>query len=65
MYRCVRGTNAVEGYHFHLKMLIAQSCTSPARQFAEVFQLQVLCNLFQVFVCTLITCHSPTHKVEC
>ena len=29
MYRCVRGTNAVEGYHFHLKMLIAQSCTSP------------------------------------
>lgn len=29
MYRCIRGTSPLEGYHHHLRMLVAQSCVSP------------------------------------
>ena len=28
-YRCIRGTSPIEGYHHHLRMLVAQSCISP------------------------------------
>ena len=29
IYRCIRGTSPLEGYHHHLRMLIAQSVMSP------------------------------------
>lgn len=28
-YRCNRGTSPLEGYHHHLRLIIAQSCLSP------------------------------------
>ena len=28
-YRCIRGTSPLEGYHHHLRLLVAQSCLSP------------------------------------
>lgn len=28
-YRCKRGTSPLEGYHHHLRLIVAQSCLSP------------------------------------
>ena len=29
IYKCVRGTSPLEGYHHHLRMLVEQCCMSP------------------------------------